>query len=383
MELTLFVDHACNLRCRYCYTGEKFRRPMTAEVMRAAVDLALARRPRELDVSFFGGEPLLRWQLLRDTVAYVEAHASELAADKPSLRYLVNTNAILVDDRRMGVFAPPRQTTAFVSLDGPAAIHDARRVDARGRPSHAAVVRGIDRLKALRIPVHLVAVVEPATARSLGDTLRELLAQGVARATLSPNFRAEWTTAAIADLRSGLEDVARVWREALRAGNHVVVDPLATKILTHLHGGVPCPTRCQLGGHELSVAPSGRIYPCAQMIGQDDRLELSIGEVQVGVDCARAEQLQQQKDRVELTCIGCAIRDRCQSHCGCRHLALTGRLGEISQALCEVEAAFIDAADALAAELVRERCPAFMNLFYRTNWRPADGDQLIHLRRKH
>ena len=59
MELTLFVDHDCNLRCDYCYGGRKLARPMPTEVMKGAVDWALATHTGELVVSFFGGEPLL------------------------------------------------------------------------------------------------------------------------------------------------------------------------------------------------------------------------------------------------------------------------------------------------------------------------------------
>jgi hypothetical protein len=91
--------------------------------------------------------------------------------------------------------------------------------------------------------------------------------------------------------------------------------------------------------------------------------------------------LQKAKDRVEETCAPCALRDRCQSHCGCRHVALTGELGLINQALCEIEESFILAADEVARVLTAERCPAFIDAYYRRQHRPAAGSTLTSLRK--
>jgi uncharacterized protein len=84
---------------------------------------------------------------------------------------------------------------------------------------------------------------------------------------------------------------------------------------------------------------------------------------------------------VEETCAPCALRERCQSHCGCRHVALTGELGRINQALCEIEESFILAADEVARLLVAEGCPAFLDTYYRKRYLPAAGSTLTRLRR--
>ena len=117
------------------------------------------------------------------------------------------------------------------------------------------------------------------------------------------------------------------------------------------------------------------------MIGEDREDELVIGTVDAGFDAKRLAELQKAKDRVEETCAPCALRDRCQSHCGCRHVALTGELGHINQALCEIEESFIVAADEVAGLLVAERCPAFIDTYYRKQYRPAAGASLTRLRR--
>ena len=153
MELTLFVDHACNLRCGYCYNGKKFSRPMSAEVMRRSVDLALASRPAQLDVSFFGGEPLLHPRFIEETLAHVETTVRALPEPRPRVRYVMNTNGTLVDDRVLALLAPPRDFTVYVSLDGPPAVHDAHRVDENGEGSFAGIVVNLERLRQAGIAV--------------------------------------------------------------------------------------------------------------------------------------------------------------------------------------------------------------------------------------
>jgi uncharacterized protein len=388
MELTLVVDHHCNLRCAYCYAGDKFSKRMSDDVMRKAIDLALARRPRQLDLGFFGGEPTLHPDFILAAAEYAERAAAALA-DKnggppTALRYVLNTNGTLLSDERsramLAGLGKPRTSAAFVSIDGPREVHDAHRVDAAGRGSFDRALAGLEALRAAGIPFQLTAVASKQTAARLGDTLRTLLPLGANKIIVASNFRDEWTEQDLDGLRGGLRALGDAWIEQFRAGVAIAVEPLHAKILSHLKGGMPCPSRCMLGGEELAVAPSGRLYPCAQMVGEDDHDELVLGDVEHGVDRAKVVAMQAQKERVEDTCSECALRDRCQSHCGCRHVALTGKLGEITAVLCEIEAAMIAEADRVAEVLYEEQCPAFLRFYYERQWNAAHG-QLSQLRR--
>jgi uncharacterized protein len=381
MELTLFVDHQCNLRCSYCYTGEKFTRPMSADTMRRAVSLALRASPARLGVAFFGGEPLIHLELVRETVEHVEQAVGALGEPRPDYQFFMNTNATLIDERAIALMQPPRRFTAFVSLDGSPAVHDRSRVTPAGKGSYAEVVAGLGRLRAAGIPYQLLAVYGPETARHLGETLCTLFALAPGKIHLSANYAADWTDEAIAELRHGLRDAGDVWMERFRAGSPLAVEPLHAKILSHLKGGMPCPPRCILGGCEWTVTPQGNIYPCAQMVGEDTRADLVIGHVDQGIDLQGLHRLRQAKDRVELTCAECELRDRCQSHCGCRHVALSGELGVITATLCEIEAALIAEADRVAETLYAEGCATFIDYYYKRNWFPVPGGELSDLRR--
>lgn len=381
MELTLFVDHQCNLRCTYCYNGEKFTRAMTMDTARKAVEIALNAGPlQHFDVSFFGGEPMLRMDLIREIVEYCEQRIEGMNP-KPTLRFIMNTNGTLMTDEAIALMRKPRRFAVFVSLDGDRDVHDRFRVNAAGKGSYDDVIAGLEKLREADIAFQLVGVVSTATASSLGKTVRALAPLGGTKVVLAANFRDEWTEDSIEDLRRGLEDAGDAWMEMFRAGTKMALEPLHTKVLTHLKGGIPCPSRCMLAGSEMCVSPSGKIYPCAQMVAEDTNDTLVIGHVDTGMDMDRVRELQKQKDRVETTCAPCALRDRCQSHCGCRHVALSGRLGEITAVLCEVEASFIEAADRVAEQLFEEKCQAFIDFYYKKSWVAARGGVLTQLRR--
>ncbi len=380
LELTLFVDHQCNLRCTYCYNGEKFTRRMPLETAERAVDLALRKPVRHLDLAFFGGEPLLHLDLLQQTTAHAERAIAALPEPRPSLRLIVNTNGTRWTPAALDWLAPPRLATVFVSVDGPRDVHDRHRVDAQGGGTFDRVLAGLAALRERGIAFQVLAVVSVATASRLGETLELLLGLGASKVNLSVNYRDAWTDQACAELTLGLRAAGDLWMDHFRSGQTLPVDPFHTKILTHLKGGIPCPSRCLLGGHELTVTPAGRIYPCAQMVGEDTRDDLVIGDVESGVDPERTAALQRAKDRVEEVCAPCGIRDRCQSHCGCRHLALSGSLGEITATLCETESAFIEAADRVAETLFNEQCKTFLDYYYRRPWTAATGSQLTQLR---
>lgn len=376
MELTLFVDHQCNLRCTYCYNGEKYTRPMTAETMRKAVALALSTRPTKLHLAFFGGEPLLHLDFVAETIEHVEQQLAELPEPLAEVLYLMNTNATLIDDRAIELMSPPAPWSVFISLDGPREIHDRFRVDPNGRGSFDDTLAGIERLRAADIPYSLLAVFGAQTGRTVGQALRSILPLEPRKVQLSANYREEWTETAIDELRQGLKDAGDAWMDLFRAGTALQVDPFQTKILAHLKGGLPCPGRCLLGASAITVAPSGRIYACGEMVGEDRDGALAFGDVDRGYDLGALRRMQAAKQKVDGICAPCELRDRCQSQCGCRHIALTGQLGEITETLCEIETAFIDESDRIAEILVAEQTPAFIEYFYGREWQPAQGAKM-------
>jgi uncharacterized protein len=381
MELTLFTDHACNLRCSYCYTGEKRSFPMSQRTAERAIDFALARDKSGLTLSFFGGEPTLHMDLLENATDYA---SRQLALANPHAKLIVhlNTNATRITSRVIDFIRSYPLVDSFVSLDGPAKVHDRHRLNVHGSGSHSEVVSGILRLHEAGSRIATVSVVTPETAQFLGETALELMSLPLERANVVCNLRANWDPRAISVLRQGLVDMARHWMDRFRAGTVFHLEPFTTHILSHLHGAMPCGARCQFGTKELVVAPSGRFYTCGELVGEDRDLSLCIGDLERGIDENQLLKLREQRSAIELTCEDCPLHTRCSSACGCKHVALTGNLGQITSTLCDTEAAFIVAADEAAEALYAEQCDSFLAFFYRKSWKIAAEPTFVKLRRK-
>jgi len=135
--VSVIMTPACNLRCPYCYQGRGDRRQMAWGMLRAALDLLLGSEQRQVELEFYGGEPLLAFPLLRRGVAYAKARCPP----RLRLRFGVTTNGLLLDERRAGFLARHRVRTSL-SFDGLPAAQDQR---APG--SFARLDRTLDRLR--------------------------------------------------------------------------------------------------------------------------------------------------------------------------------------------------------------------------------------------
>lgn len=268
LDVGLVLTHACNLACTYCYTGEKKRVRMPEAVAMRAVDLAIAsaRASRsKLQLTYFGGEPLLEAPLLLD----VAARARSLADDVPLVMQMT-TNGTLLDAalvERLGALG----VHVAISIDGTKAQHEAARPLAGGGSSWETTRRGLDLLLAARERhgFDVVAVVDPGTVHLLGDGVRELLDLGVDAITLNANFGGVWGERELAVLEAQLEIVAALVVAWLRRGRWVRVQPLESALRSFTETGHVVTASCGAGSRRLAVAPSGRIYGCCRAVGED------------------------------------------------------------------------------------------------------------------
>jgi uncharacterized protein len=337
MKVTLFLNHRCNLRCGYCYTGRKFHRAMPLATARRAIDFALERSTDGwLLVALFGGEPLLEIALAEQALAYAAQRCRQTGV---RLFTTLATNGTLIDQRRLTLLRA-HGFHVQVSLDGSRRSHDACRRFANGRSSHERTVAGLRRLMAEGFTPWVLSVVDPANAALVAESFDFLVDLGARHVHLSPNYFAEWDEPARARFEEGLEALGDRYLAATRAGREVHLDPVHGKIVTHLVPGSARSVACKFGKGDVAVAPSGRLYPCERLVGEDDRPDLQIGDLEHGLDEARVEALLARRERPEPECDGCDLRDRCKHWCGCANFETTGDPGRVSPIVCYFERCF-------------------------------------------
>ncbi len=369
LTLTLCLTQDCNLRCRYCYAGRKQRRAMTRETATRAIDIALAEalhNGSSLDLNFFGGEPLLEWELLKVCHAYLSEHADTSRLPAPP-RFGLTTNMVLLTEDRLTWLAE-RDFLLGLSIDGSPAMHNVNRRFASGEGSHSAVLPALAWLNAHpQVRTRNICVVTPSNAPLLAEGVSWLATHYHGAIGLNFDYWSRWSDEQFDILTSACREMMRRIADSYRAGSPIHVENVREKILSHLRSevseGEPC-VHCRIGEREIAVSVDGNFFPCSRLVGEGDAPELNFGNVQEGINRAKQNAIIAARGNRTPECRVCSLRHRCMNSCGCTNRAASGYLDRVSPFLCCMERLVIEEADAMAEQLYAERCPAFMAEFY-------------------
>ena len=283
--LCLHIAHDCNLRCRYCFagTGEYLgkRSMMSPEVGRKSIDFLIdnSGSRRNLEVDFFGGEPLMNFETVKEIVRY--ARSREEASGK-NFRFTITTNILLLDKAKRD-FINENMHNIVLSIDGRREINDAmrRRVDGTGC---------YDRILPLA-----KTMVEERQGRNyyirgtftrnnldFGEDVLHLADEGFDQISVEP---------VVASADSGLdireEDVPQACMEYEKLAKEYAERRRLGKGFNFFHfmmdmEGGPCAAKrfrgCGSGTEYLAVTPEGGLFPCHQFVGHDEFLMGSVFE---------------------------------------------------------------------------------------------------------
>lgn len=315
----LHVSHHCNLKCEYCYAdtgsfGGK-RSLMSRDVVRKALDFAFASSGdiEELGVGFFGGEPLLNFQVIQEAVAHARARAHQL---KKRVRFSMTTNATLLSPSIMD-FLHQENFSLLFSLDGPACTHDRMRKDCKGRGTHARVLRNVRTFARKYSPEFTVRGTFTRTTPNFTDQVLYLNDQGfrsvsVEPAQLAPSHPHSITSAVeLIRVKSEYDGLARVYVERLRVGTPISFfhfDQCIEKLISPQ----PTHTACGAAGGFIAVTPDGRIFPCFESVVEKENC---IGHLDTGFDTAKRLLFQRLHVDGKAGCKGCWAQYVCGGGC--------------------------------------------------------------------
>jgi uncharacterized protein len=330
------VNHACNLRCTYCYTGAKFSRAMPLDVARQAIDRAVASLDDGglFELGFFGGEPLIEAELIESLIAHARGRVAARGID---LVLSLTTNGTLGTPAAWRVMTTADLQLA-ISFDGRPAEHDRHRLTVHGAGSSDAVLATIDRLVGEGRPPTVITVVRPDTVEHLDDGLRFLQRIGVRRVEPSLDLWTNWSNDDVARLTQSIARCAEVWREGLPDFSVSWFDEKAVHLADISQGPS---ARCGFGAGEIAVAPSGNLYPCERLIGEDqaDHPMRLPGHALVGADFLN---LASKPGRSDEGCDTCALAAMCSTVCRCSNYVRTGDVRHPDGLLCAWNQACID-----------------------------------------
>ena len=202
-RLILLVTHACQLRCAYCRV-RKYGATMDAETADAGVRWLMSSLRRDVELQFFGGEPLLALPILRRAVALAETSARNAGK---SVRFLLTTNGLALDEKAIS-FLREHHFTVEVSCDATMSAQDAQRPMAKGTSSWSALRSGMERLRRAEIPHQVIAVVLPEDAACAHERVAALAEMGHRRIQINYALGRHWTDDQAAALRESMDRAA-------------------------------------------------------------------------------------------------------------------------------------------------------------------------------
>lgn len=285
--LCLHIAHDCNLACKYCFAEEGEyhgkRELMSFEVGKKALDFLVANsgKRRNLEVDFFGGEPLLNFQVVKDLVAY--GRSLEEKYDK-NFRFTLTTNGVLLDDDIME-FANKEMGNVVLSIDGRPEIHNMMRPFPKGAESYDLIVPKFKKFADSRNQdKYYVRGTFTRNNLDFSKDVLHLADLGFKQISVEPVVAQETDDYALReeDLPQLFEEYENLAEEMVRRHGtdedfnffHFMID---------LEGG-PCVAKrlsgCGSGTEYLAVTPTGDLYPCHQFVGNPDFL---MGNVDEGV----------------------------------------------------------------------------------------------------
>ena len=353
--LCLHIAHTCNLNCSYCfasqgkYNGE--RAVMSFEVGKQALDFLIANSGtrHNLEVDFFGGEPLMNWQVVKDLVLY--ARSIEKQHNK-NFRFTLTTNGILIDDDVID-FCNKEMSNVVLSLDGRKEVHDRYRVDYAGNGSWERVVPKFQKLVAARggKNYYMRGTFTHANPDFLND-IKCMLDLGFTELSMEPvvcpkDDPEALTPEDIETIKDQYDQLAELMRQRRKEGRpftfyHYMID---------LKGG-PCIYKrisgCGSGTEYMAVTPWGDLYPCHQFVGDES---YKLGDIWNGVsNHERQEEFRSCNVYARPECADCWAKLWCSGGCAANALHASGSIRGIYEAGCELFRKRIECAIMLQAE---------------------------------
>ena len=354
--LCLHIAHDCNLGCRYCFAEEGEyhgrRALMSLEVGKQALDFLVANsgNRRNLEVDFFGGEPTMNFDVVKELVRY--GRSLEGPHNK-NFRFTLTTNGVLLDDDIME-FANREMANVVLSIDGRKEVNDYMRPTRNGKGSYDLIVPKFRKFAELRNQTNYY-VRGTFTHHNLdfSEDVLHLADLGFKQISVEPVVAPPEEPYAIReeDLPKLLEEYDKLAKEMIKREKegrgfnffHFMIDLTQGPCVAKRLSG------CGSGTEYLAVTPWGDLYPCHQFVGMD---EFKLGDVWHGV---QAEEI---RDEFKLCnvyakekCRNCFARFYCSGGCAANSYNFHGSILDAYDIGCELQKKRIECAIMIKAAL--------------------------------
>lgn len=357
--MCLHIAHDCNLACKYCFAGEGEycgdRSLMSFEVGKQAFDFLIANSGtrKNLEVDFFGGEPLMNFEVVKQLVAY--AREQEKIHNK-NFRFTLTTNGVLLDEKVMD-FANKEMYNVVLSLDGRKETNDRMRVSRNGKGSYDLIVPKFKEMVKRRGDKEYY--IRGTYTHYNTDFTKDILHMadlGFTKLAMEPVVASPDAPYALKE-----EDLPILFDQYEKLATEMVRREKNGKGFTFFHymidlEGGPCIAKriagCGVGTEYVAVTPWGDLYPCHQFVGDENYL---LGNVFDGIT---NEEVRSRFKMCNIytrpQCNDCFARLYCSGGCSANSYHATGKIEGIYELGCELHRKRVECAIMMKVALAEE-----------------------------
>ena len=355
-SMCLNISHDCNLACEYCFAskggfgGERCL--MSEEVAKKAIDFLIEKSVgrRNLEVDFFGGEPLMNFDVVKKTVEYARAKEQEFGKN---FRFTITTNGLLLDDDKID-FINKEMHNCVLSIDGRKEVNDRMRPNWGGKGCHDLILPKFKKLVAQRGDKDYYA--RATYTRYNLDFMQDILylyEQGFDQLSEEPVVSDPKLDFSIQE-----EDLPRIFEEYEALAKKLIEMKKAGEKINFFHFMIdlnqgPCAIRrlrgCSCGNEYVAVTPHGDIFPCHQFVGNDDWKMGNVLDGTFNVDIKKqfAKTTIYNKEK----CRDCWARFYCSGGCNAANFEKNGDILKPYPLYCEMEKKRLECAIMMQAAL--------------------------------
>ena len=357
--LCINIAHDCNLACRYCFAGEGEykgdRGLMPLDIAKKSLDFLVANSGNRvnLEVDFFGGEPLMNWDVVKETVRYGRSLEEP---NHKKFRFTLTTNGVLLNDDIME-FANKEMDNVVLSVDGRKEVHDFMRPFRNGKGSYDFI---IDKFKKFADSRNQQKYYVRGTFThhnlDFSKDVMHLADEGFEQISVEPVVAPDTADYAIKE-----EDLPKIMEEYDLLAKEMIKREKEGKGFTFFHfmidlTGGPCVAKrlsgCGSGTEYLAVTPWGDLYPCHQFVGEEDFL---MGNVFEGI---KKDEIVKEFKACNVyskeECKKCFARFYCSGGCSANSYNFNGTINGTYEIGCKLERKRVECALMVKAALALE-----------------------------
>jgi len=354
--LCLHIAHDCNLKCKYCFAGEGEYRGqrslMSAEVGKKAIDFLIqaSGNRRNLEIDFFGGEPLMNFEVVKEIVDY--ARSIEGKHNK-NFRFTITTNGVLLDDD-IQAYINEHMHNVVLSIDGRKEVHDRMRYTINHKGSYDLVVPKFKKIADSRNQTNYY--VRGTFTRENLDFAKDVLHLadiGFKQVSVEPVVAPKEMSYALRE-----EDLPMLYEQYEELAKELVKRKKEGQGFNFFHFMIdlsqgPCVAKrlagCGSGSEYLAVTPEGDLYPCHQFVGLE---EFKMGTVFDGIqNQPMQKQFQACNVYAKDECKSCWAKFYCSGGCAANAYQFHGDIHKPYKIGCELEKKRVECALYVKAKL--------------------------------